>query len=439
MPATLWCRYSSSDGGCNPKRQLISTIRSTLGHQEVNPMKHLALFCICTVMAAACSPATDQSVQSETQVAEATGMDPDRLAEIPVRMQEFVDERKIAGVVMVLARHDGIALLEAVGLQNLEAGEPMHTDAIFRMASVAKPMTAIGIMVLQEEGRLSLQAPLERYLPEFEGLRIEGAEGPTWPIWLQGLMTHTSGMAPERELFEQAFFERSLAEVVATYARHPLQSVPGTSFVYSSPGFDILGRVIEVVSGKPFEEFMEERIFHPLGMEDSGFFVPIEKRDRLASFYHFEDGQLLEGARPNSYAGDLPHDGRVFPAPAFGFYSTAPDLGALLRMMLNLGRHEGARILSPASVAAMASDQVMNEDLPSWGLGWTVADGAGSVGGRLASAGAFGHGGSTGVNVWADPEKDLAGAFLIHQSDQESSYVQNIFMAMAYAAIEGPR
>jgi CubicO group peptidase (beta-lactamase class C family) len=362
-------------------------------------------------------------------------MDPDRLAEIPVRMQEFVDDGRIAGAVMVLARSDGIALLEAVGFLNLQDQVPMPTDAIFRMASVAKPMTATGIMVLQEEGRLSIQAPLERYLPEFEGLDAEGAEGPVWPIWIQGLMTHTSGMAAEWELFEQSFFEKSLAEVVATYAQRPLQSVPGTRFVYSSPGFDVLGRVIEVVSGKRFEDFMEERIFHPLGMSDSGFFVPIENRDRLASFYRFEDGQIIEGARPNSYAGDLPHDGRVFPAPAFGFYSTAPDLAALLQMLLNSGQYDGRRLLSPASITAMTVNQVLNEDLPAWGLGWTVADRAGSVGGHLASAGAFGHGGSTGVGIWADPENDLAGAFLIHQSDQESSYVQNIFMTMAYAAL----
>jgi len=359
-------------------------------------------------------------------------MDPDRLAEIPVRIQEFVDEGKIAGAVMVLARHDGIVLLEAVGFQNLEAQIPMQTDAIFCMKSVAKPMTAMGIMALQEEGRLSIQAPVERYLPEFEGLQ---AEDSAVPIWIQGLMTHTSGMASEGILFQRSFLEKSLAEVVATYAQQPLGSVPGTRFVYSSPGFDILGRVIEVVSGEPFEVFMEERIFHPLGMEDSGFFVPIEKRSRLASFYRIEEGQLHEGARPNSYAGDLPHAGRVFPAPAFGLYSTAPDLSALLQMMLNLGMHEGKRLLSPASVIAMSSGHILNEDMPSRGLGWRVARQAGSVGGPFASAGAFGHAGSTGVIVWADPEKDLAGAFLIHQADQESSYAHNIFMTMAYAAI----
>ncbi len=312
------------------------------------------------------------------------GMDPERLALIPARIQEFVDEGQIAGAVMVLARHDGIVLLEAVGYQSLDTKTPMRTDAIFRMASVAKPMTALGIMVLQEEGRLAIWDRVGKHLPDLGNLQTEPASERPQPVTLQQLLTHRSGM--EGDLWEQNFFSQSLADVVATYASKPLASPPGTRTIYSSPGFDILGRVIEVVSGTSYEAFMEERVFGPLGMEDSGFFVPPEHRDRIASFYRIEDGRLHEGARPNSYAGDLPHEGRVFPAPAFGLYSTAPDLGALLQMMLNGGAYDGRRILSPASVAAMTVDRLQDPEKPTRGLGWAVARQAGSIGGPLASS-----------------------------------------------------
>ncbi len=367
------------------------------------------------------------------QVADAqTGMDPERLAQISTRMQEFVEEGQIGGAVMLLVRHDGIVLLEAVGYQDLETKTPMRTDAIFRMASVAKPMTALGIMVLQEEGRLSVRDPVGRHLPDFRNLQAEAARERPRPVTLQQLMTHTSGMASERDLFEPDFLWESLADVVATYASKPLASSPGTKFLYSSPGFDILGRVIEVVSGTSYEAFMEERVFGPLGMEDSGFFVPPEHRVRMSSFYRIEDDRLHEERRPND-SGDF--EGTVFPAPAFGLYSTAADLGALLQMMLSGGTYEGRRILSRASVTAMTVDQILDDEIRPWGLGWSVARQAGWVGGPLASSRAYGHGGLSGVSVWVDPENYLAGAFLIHQVGQEAFFAYNAFVTMAVAAI----
>ena len=363
------------------------------------------------------------------------GMDPDRLARIPTRMREFVEEGRIAGAVMLLERRDAIVLLEAVGYQDLETKKPMHVDTIFRVASIAKPVTTIGIMLLQEEGRLAINVPLKRYLPEFDSLQVKGTDTPSRPVTIWGLMTHTSGFASERDIFKPSFLKKSLAEVVAIYAQSPLAYEPGTKFVYSSPGFDTLGRLIEVVSGKQYEAFIEERIFRPLGMKDSCFFVSPEKRGRLASFYRTEDGKLHKGAKPNSFAGDLQHEGRVFPAPAFGLYSTAPDLGAMLQMMLSGGTYNGRRILSQASVTAMTVDKVMDEKKPPWGLGWTVTRQAGTFGYPFASSRAYGHGGSTGVFIWADPEKDLAGVFLIHQAGQESWHVGNIFMTMAATAI----
>lgn len=354
------------------------------------------------------------------------GMDPERLALIPTRLQEFVEEGQIGGAVMLLVRHDGIVLLEAVGYQDLETKTPMRTDAIFRMASVAKPMTALGIMVLQEEGRLSVSDRVGRHLPDLRNLQAEGASERPRPVTLEQLMTHTSGMASERNLFERDYLRESLADVVATYASKPLASSPGTKFLYSSPGFDILGRVIEVVSGTSYEAFMEERVFGPLGMEDSGFFSAMwEHRDRIAPFYRIEDDRLHEVARPVS-------EEWVFPSPAFGLFSTAPDLGALLQMMLSGGTYNGHRLLSRASVTAMTAVRMRADVRTSWGWATWVSR---PHGGPLASSRTYGMRGTSGVSVWVDPENDLAGAFLIHQIDRGAASARNAFMTMAAAAV----
>jgi CubicO group peptidase (beta-lactamase class C family) len=353
-------------------------------------------------------------------------MDPERLALIPTRLQEFVEEGQIAGAVMVLARHDGIVLLEAVGYQNLETKTPMRTDAIFRMASVAKPVTALGIMVLQEDGRLSSRDRVGQHLPDFRNLQTDPASERPQRVTIEQLMTHTSGMASENDLYESDFMQRSLADVVATYTSKPLASSPGTNFLYSSPGFDVLGRVIEVVSGTYYEAFMADRVFGPLGMEDSGFFPAMwEHRDRIAPFYQIEDDRLQEAPRPVS-------EEWTFPSPAFGLFSTATDMGALLQMLLSSGTYDGRRILSRASVTAMTVDRIRADTRTAWG--WAAWVGR-AHGGPLASSRTYGMRGSSGVSVWVDPENDLAGAFLIHQINRGSASAVEAFMAMAAAAV----
>jgi len=373
--------------------------------------------------------AQSPSVQSRANAVKA-GMDPERLMGIYARMKAFVDQGTLAGAVMLAARHGVVASLEAVGYQDVETQKRMRTDTIFRVASIAKPVTAIGIMILQEDGRLVLNDPVGNYLPEFKGLRMKDGSAPGSPVTIQGLLTHTSGMAAEDELFKSEFMTKNLAEVVAVYAQAPLDSQPGTRWLYSSPGFDTLGRIIEVVSGRPYEVFIEG-VFRPLGMRDTHFFLPREKHDRLASFYRFEEGKLHKGAL--GIAADTPHEGRSFVAPAWGLYSTAPDLGALLQMMLNGGTYQGRRILSRPSVKAMTTDQAPKLAPLGQGLGWWVVRSAGLLG-PLTSAETYAHGGSTGVFAWADPEQDLAGVFLKHQA-VGSGNVINAFMAMAAAAI----
>ncbi len=401
------------------------------------------LFVLVTLLLAACAPEADENQVDYRFAAPQMSMDADQLARIPARLQELVDSDQIAGAVVVLARHDGIVLLEAVGYQDLETKAPMRTDAIFRMASVSKPVTAIGVMMLQEEGRLWTWDRLDKHLPEFSNLQTDPPSERAEPVTLQGLLTGTSGIGGGG--YVEGFYGESLANVVASIASNPLGFPPNTRFRYSQAPFDILGRVIEVVSGASFEAFMQDRLFGPLGMGDSGFFVPPEKRARIPGFYRMEEGLLVENTSWECFCIDLPHEGRRFPAPAFGLYSTAEDLGALLQMMLNKGAYNGHRVLSQASITAMSTNQISESvrsqnvnavRKPTWGFGWEV--GYPGLGGPLASSRIYGHGGRSGVKIWVDPENDLAGAFLIHQTGSVRTSLTKAIIQMATAAVVDP-
>ena len=193
----------------------------------------------------------------------------------------------------MIARRGQVVSLEAVGYQDLERKKPMRADTIFDVRSVTKPVTAIGIMVLMEEGKLSLNEPIEKYLPEFKAARE--TQDSSNRITILHLLTHTAGMPLNRppEIEDITIKrDRTLADVVTILSRQAPEFKPGSQFRYYSGGFAILGRIIEVVSGKPFEQFIKERIFEPLGMKDSFFFVPAEKQNRVASIYRLQDGKL---------------------------------------------------------------------------------------------------------------------------------------------------
>ena len=291
------------------------------------------------------------------------GMDAERLARIPLRMQSFVDKGAIPGVVTLVARHGVVASLEAVGYQDLESKKPMKTDSIFQIMSMTKPVTALGIMILMEEGRLALSDRVEKHLPEFRGMwMIESRIGdkqrvlkkPSRPITIRDLMTHTSGMpgTPPEGISDLNFeLNRTLAEGAAIYSQQPLEFEPGTRWLYSDTGFASLGRIIEIVSGQSYERFLEERIFKPLGMKDSFIFPATENQDRIAMVYKLENLKLKR-AGSNIYGGDpwKFRKGAIYPLPEAGIHSTAPDLFLLYQMMLNGGTHNSKQILSRASV-----------------------------------------------------------------------------------------
>jgi CubicO group peptidase (beta-lactamase class C family) len=371
---------------------------------------------------------------------EAAGMDAARLARIPARMKEFVTAGKTAGVVTLVARHGHVASLEAVGYQDLETKTPMRTDTIFRLASVTKPVTCAGIMILVDEGRVSLIDPVERFLPEFKGLKLNpcGTRAgyncelvtPSRPINILDLMTHTSGLPGSAA--GGGTSPSTLAERVAAVHGTNLLFEPGTAWNYSNIGIAALGRIIEVVTSQFYDRFLAERIFQPLAMKDTFFFVPPDKAARVASVYTYEtDGLRLVPMAPAK-----------FPAPEGGLLSTAGDMVRFHQMLLNKGTLDGQRILSAAAVEAMTTSQTGSMKAgfaPGVGHGFgfeVVRETLGTF--RYNSIGSFVKGGAYRTYGWVDPAKDLVGIIFMQRTNGGGDVADEInsFMAMSAAAIE---
>lgn len=364
-------------------------------------------------------------------------VDPAQLKRIAGRMQSFVDQGAVAGVVTLVSHNGKVAAVDAVGMADKEKKAVMKPDTIFEVMSMTKPVVAVAILMLAEEGKLTLLDPVERHLPEFKGqLMIEERDGqkvlkkPSRVITIRDLLTHTSGMRespPEwlGDIYQR--YHKPLGEAVTVYSQQPLLFEPGTKFQYSNTGMATLGRIIEVVSDQPFESFLADRIFAPLGMKDSFFFVPAEKAERIATIYQFDQGKLVT-------SGDYKlRKGQRYSMPEGGLYSTAADMANFYQMMLDGGRFGGRRLLSPASIAAMTHNQTPG--VASWGLGWQVYDRADATL-ALNSPDAFGHGGAFGTFGWVDPKRKLVGVFLIQRFGGASTEsMRRVFVEMANAAV----
>jgi CubicO group peptidase (beta-lactamase class C family) len=375
----------------------------------------------------ACSAASFAAIHFAADKADpaGAGMDAARLAKIPVRMKRFVDDGKAAGIVTLVARHGHVAGLAAVGYQDREKQIPMRTDSMFQIMSMTKPVTCAGIMILVDEGELSLIDPVDKYLPEFKGKKIT----------IRDLMTHTSGVPA---LPPKGFDKNShtLAEVVSAAAQQPLDFEPGSNWSYSNMGIATLGRITEVVSKQPFEKFIGDRMFTPLGMKDSHFFLPVEKQGRLAVVYTDDNGTLVR-SKDDAYRA-----GWKYPMPEGGMYSTASDMARFYQMMLDKGALDGHRILSAAAVEVMTS--VHTGDLKtgfapglSYGLGWAVVRDPLSML-RFNSKGTFSHGGAYRTYGWVDPGKDMLGVLMLQRTNGGGDVADEInsFLAMSAAAIE---
>jgi CubicO group peptidase (beta-lactamase class C family) len=342
---------------------------------------------------------------------------PSKLGDIAPRMQAYVDSGEVSGTVTLVGNKSAILHHEAVGKADLAAGRAMKKDDLFRIMSMTKPITAIGIMILADEGKLNVNDPVEKYLPEFKGQmlidsrqdgKISLRKSPR-PITIRDLLTHTSGLPggyPAGFADVYAKRNRTLNECVIAMSQRPLDFEPGSRWSYCNTGMDTLGRIIEVVSEKSYAAFLTERVFLPLGMINATFYPTAAELESLAVTYGKTDGKLVA---PKELMVDY-KVGAKHPVPAGGLFSTAGDYAKLCRMMLNKGELDGKRILSEKAVTEMTAIQTGElkcgfVEGMSFGYGWAVVKEPKGVTATLAK-GSYGHGGAYGTQAWIDPVND---------------------------------
>ena len=374
------------------------------------------------------------------------GFEAAKLTALPKRLQSFIDDNTISGAVTLVARHGQIASLEAVGLSDIANKKPMRTDTLFWIASMTKPMTATAVLMLQDEGKLSVEDSVEKYLPEFKNQWLVQDKSsnalalihPARPVTLRDLLTHTSGLGdvpPPRP-------NCSLAELVMAYSQQPLKFPSGSKWEYSNAGLNTLGRIVEVVSGQSYAEFMERRIFRPLGMKDTTFWPTASQAKRLAKSYQpAKPGPGLEEINTWVIKDNLSDRSRTA-FPSGGLFSTASDMFRFYQMVLNGGTAHGKTLLSRAAVDLMTRTQTgdiktgFTEGM-SFGLGWLVVKQPTGVTAML-SPGTFGHGGAYGTQGWVDPKKDTVFVLMIQRAklpNADASDVRRAFQEAAVAAL----
>ncbi|MGD0578432.1 MAG: serine hydrolase domain-containing protein [Bryobacteraceae bacterium] len=378
-------------------------------------------------------------------LAGAGSIDTERLKLIPARMQEFVDDGSISGAVSLVAYRGKVVALDAVGFSDIENHKPMRAGTIVQIMSQTKSFTGVAAMMLVEEGKLDLTRAVQDYLPEFKGQLVEekrpdGATSthpPEHPMTVWQLMCHTSGFAflPSSGPLSRIHFtlDATLEEAVRGFARERLVTEPGKKYSYSNMGIATLGRIIEVVSGKEYSRFVQDRILDPLGMQDSFFYPPESKRARIAMIYQHEDGKLVL-SRGRAQAGDPAayRAGAKYPGPELGLYSTAADLFRFYQMLANGGEFNGRRVLSAQAVEAMKQDRTPEHS--GYGLTVSVRNNPALLF-DLVSPGSFGHGGAFGTSGMVDPRNELVIIFLPQMNDGTAGTAQHLFTQIAESAV----
>jgi CubicO group peptidase (beta-lactamase class C family) len=329
---------------------------------------------------------------------------------IAEKLQPFVDNHNLAGAVTLVADTDKVLSLEAVGFADIDAKKPMKTDSIFWIASQSKPITAAAFMILVDEGKVKLDDPVEKYLPEFKEVRVGVKKdgkielvAPEHPITIREILSHTSGLPFASREEKPTLDLLTLKEAVKTYAKTPLLCQPGTEFHYSNAGINTAGRIIEVLSGMSYESFLDKRLFGPLGMKDTTFWPNEKQLARLAKSYR---AKSKESGLVEVKIGQLkyPLDNRERqPMPAGGLFSTATDVARFCRMVLNKGVFDGKRILSEDAVKVMTSKQTGKRVKANYGLGWNAGE-------------TCGHGGAHSTHMGINRKTGLITVWMVQQS-----------------------
>jgi CubicO group peptidase (beta-lactamase class C family) len=418
------------------------------------------LFWFCGALAVA------QAGQALAQSAPLTkpedvGVSTERLARIHASMQRYVDRREVAGVVTLVARRGHVIQLDAVGYRDAESKAAMTDDTIFRIASMTKPIASVALMMLFEDGHFLLSDPVGKWLPEFADMKVvqpappgERVETPfatvpaKRPITIKHLLTHTAGLPNAYRGWTQPEYlkitarqkaDETMADVLGRVSKLPLNFQPGDAWEYG-PATDVVGRLVEVMSGQTLDEYFRKRIFEPLGMRDTYFYLPAAKANRFAALYRPGSDkkiQLAEAPGPESRWIKEPH---VYFSGAGGLVSTASDYFRFQQMMLNGGELDGARLLGRKTVELMTTNHT--RDLPIWltgpgygfGLGYSVVRDTGEAG-LPASVGTFGWGGAFCTYFWVDPKEEMVGILMAQVRPYTHLNIRQEFQVLACQAI----
>lgn len=412
------------------------------------------------LLAAALAAAVAQAATLEPAARpEDVGLSGERLERLTAALDDYVEQEELAGAVTLVARRGKIAYLEAVGQRDRETRAPMRTDSIFRIASQTKAIVSAGALLLAEEGKLLLGDPVGKYLPEFAGTTVAVANASGGydvvparrAITIRDLLTHTSGFAYGNGVGEDRwaaagiqgwyFADRAepIRDTVQRMAALPAQAQPGERWIYGY-NTDILGALIEVAAGEPLDRFLRARIFEPLAMNDTHFYLPREKRDRLATVYSRIDDELKRASAAGGITGsqgayvDGPR--RSFSGGA-GLLSTATDYARFLQMLLNGGELDGRRILSRKTVELMTVSHLGSIPFNAgqgFGLGVSVLEDVGARG-TPGSVGEFGWGGAYHTTYWVDPQEELVVVHLTQLLPAGGVNDQAKVRALVYQAI----
>jgi CubicO group peptidase (beta-lactamase class C family) len=393
---------------------------------------------------------------------ESVGLSSERLDRISSVVQRNIDDKRIAGAVTLVGRHGKVVWLKSQGMMDSEAGKAMRTDAMFRICSMTKPITSVAVMMTYEEGKLLLEDPVSKYLPEFKNSKVlvKPAKGAPYTIpakdeiTIRDLLRHTSGITYQWNedlgpMYDKANvasgllpYDGTIGDSVKHLAALPLLFNPGERFEYSL-GVDVLGRLVEVVSGKPLDEFFRTRIFEPLGMKDTYFYPPENKFGRLATAYtyypekglnKFPDTPIREGSF--AYSADYPIRGpkKLFSGGA-GLVSTAMDYARFCQMMLDAGKVGNTRLLSRKSVELMTHDQLgkIGPD-QAFGLGFGI-DGIKTPLQELSTPGSYSWGGFFYTAFWIDPQEQMIVIFMAQLHPTGDLMLDRQVHQLAYQAI----
>lgn len=392
---------------------------------------------------------------------EEVGLSSERLARIRAAMQRYIDRKEVPGAVTLVARRGKVAHLEAQGLRDVEAKAAMTTDTIFRIASMTKPITSVALMMLYEEGHFLLSDPVSKWLPEFAGMKVaqlspSGERVETAyklvpaarPMTVKQLLTHTAGLpnsyrgVTQPEHAKLAGLRKpndTMADSLARLSKLPLNFQPGEAWEYG-PATDVVGRLVEIISGQTLDEYFRKRIFEPLGMRDTHFYLPQSKLPRFAANYQPGEDKKIKLAEAPTAESRWVKEPHVYFAGAGGLVSTATDYLRFHQMMLNGGELDGVRLLGRKTVELMTVNHI--GDLPVWltgpgygfGLGYSVVKDMGATG-QPASSGTYGWGGAFCTYFWVDPVEEMIGIVMTQVRPYTHLNIRLEFQALAYQAL----